>query len=173
VPDAITLRPFREADLRLMPLLFNNQANTEPFAWYGWSDPHRYRRLWDEGKLIDEHSGRLIVDHGGEPVGVVSWFRLRIRESLYWNIGISLLPEARGHGYGTQAQRQLAEYLFRHTTAHRVEAETETTNIAEQRALEKAGFTREGVLRGVGYRGGHYRDMVMYSVLRPEVIIPA
>ena len=58
-----------------------------------------------------------------------------------------LLPEARGRGYGTQAQRLLTRYLFAHTTAHRIWAWIEVGNIAEQRALEKAGFTREGITR--------------------------
>jgi RimJ/RimL family protein N-acetyltransferase len=44
--------------------------------------------------------------------------------------------------------------LFAHTTVHRIEAATETGNIAEQKALERAGFTREGVLRGIRWRGG-------------------
>jgi RimJ/RimL family protein N-acetyltransferase len=58
--------------------------------------------------------------------------------------------------------------LFAHTTAHRIEAGTEADNIAEQRALEKAGFTREGVLRGIGWRGGSWRDGVLYSLLRTD-----
>src|ERR1700734_4026516 len=55
-----------------------------------------------------------------------------------WNIGIGLLASARGHGYGTIAQRLLAEYLFAHTQVNRVEAETEIGNTSERRALEKA-----------------------------------
>ena len=51
---------------------------------------------------------------------------------------------------------------------HRIEAATEVDNVAEQRALEKAGFTREGVLRGVGWRGGAHRDGVWYSMLRGD-----
>ncbi|MFE9450159.1 GNAT family N-acetyltransferase [Streptomyces sp. NPDC006739] len=43
-------------------------------------------------------------------------------------------------------------------------------NIAEQRALEWAGFTREGILRGACFRAGAWHDMVMYSVLRAEVL---
>jgi len=39
---------------------------------------------------------------------------------------------------------------------------------AEQRALEKAGFTREGILRGATYRAGQWHDQVIYSVLRNE-----
>jgi hypothetical protein len=55
---------------------------------------------------------------------------------------------------------------------HRVEAATETQNMAEQRALEKAGFTREGVLRAVGWRDGAYRDGVWYSMLRTDLPQP-
>jgi Acetyltransferase (GNAT) domain len=46
-----------------------------------------------------------------------------------WEIGIVLLPEARGRGYGTQAQRLLARYLFAHTTVHRIWAGTEVDNV--------------------------------------------
>jgi RimJ/RimL family protein N-acetyltransferase len=77
-------------------------------------------------------------------------------------------PEARGRGAGTAAQRLLVRYLFAHTQVARVEAATEVENIAERRALEKAGFTREGVMRGYSFRDGHWRDMVLYSVLRGE-----
>jgi RimJ/RimL family protein N-acetyltransferase len=79
-----------------------------------------------------------------------------------------LLPEALGCGYGTRAQRLLARYLFAHTTVHRIWAGTEVDNIAEQRALEKAGFTREGITRATGWRGGVWRDGVIYSILRTD-----
>ncbi len=62
----------------------------------------------------------------------------------------------------------LARYLFAHTTVHRIEASTEMGNLAEQRALEKAGFTREGVRRGTGWRDGAWRDGVTYSLLRTD-----
>jgi RimJ/RimL family protein N-acetyltransferase len=52
---------------------------------------------------------------------------------------------------------------------NRVEAETETGNLAEQRALEKAGFTREGVRRGSIFRDGYWRDMVAYSMIRSDL----
>jgi RimJ/RimL family protein N-acetyltransferase len=67
-----------------------------------------------------------------------------------------------------EAQRLLVDYLFAHTQVNRVEAVAEITNTSEQWALEKAGFTREGVLRGYGFRGGAWRDAIMYSVLREE-----
>jgi RimJ/RimL family protein N-acetyltransferase len=67
------------------------------------------------------------------------------------------------------AQRLLVRYLFAHTQVNGVEATTEITNAADQRALEKAGFTREGVLRGTTFRQGRWHDQVIYSVLRDEI----
>ena len=37
-----------------------------------------------------------------------------------------------------------------------------------RRALEKIGFAREGVMRGIGWRDGAWRDGVTYSLLRTD-----
>ena len=65
-------------------------------------------------------------------------------------------------------QRQLVELFFRHTPVNRVEAHTDVDNVAEQRALEKVGMTREGTTRGAQWRNGAFRDGYSYSVLRAE-----
>jgi RimJ/RimL family protein N-acetyltransferase len=62
----------------------------------------------------------------------------------------------------------LADHLFAHTTVHRLEAGTAIDNVAEQRALEKAGFVREGLMRGRGWNNGAWRDGYMYSRLRTD-----
>lgn len=116
--------------------------------------------------------GRMIVVlDGGTPIGSVSWHRVGYgpnRRSRAWNIGITILPEHRGRGHGTTAQRMLADHLFATTDANRVEASTDTRNIAEQRALERAGFRREGVLRGAQFRAGAWHDLVLYARLRDD-----
>ena len=85
-----------------------------------------------------------------------------------YEIGISLLPEHRGQGCGTEAQRQLVDYLFSTTSTHRLEARTESDNIAEQRALERIGFRREGVRRAGSFRDGLWRDGLLYGLLRDD-----
>jgi RimJ/RimL family protein N-acetyltransferase len=62
----------------------------------------------------------------------------------------------------------MADYLFAHTTVYRVEASTDVTNFPEQNALKRAGFTREGVIRGAQFRLGQWRDLVLYSRLRTD-----
>ncbi|MDQ1032223.1 RimJ/RimL family protein N-acetyltransferase [Streptomyces umbrinus] len=168
--DHVTLRPVDEDGLTVMERFLIDPEEASPFQWYGWWDTGRWRRQWAETGLITDEAGHLIVELDGEAVGFVAWRKIvATRTSYYWNMGIALLREARGKGVGTRAQRLLVEYLFAHTQVVRIEADTEVENIAEQRALGKAGFTREGVLRSAGFRDGRWRDGVRYSVLRDDV----
>lgn len=81
-------------------------------------------------------------------------------------IGIWLAVAHRGRGIGSAAQALLVDLYLRHTAVNRVQAHTDVENLAEQRALEKAGFSREGVVRGAQWRDGAYRDGILYSRLR-------
>lgn len=116
-------------------------------------------------------SGSMVVDVDGRAAGSVSW------HWRHWGpnagsrsvmIGIGLQSAYCGQGIGTRAQRQLVDLLFTHTTTNRVEAHTDVENIAEQRALEACGFTKEGVIRGAQWRAGEYRDGFLYSMLRDD-----
>lgn len=168
--DQVTLRPVAEEDLPVLERLTNDPDGAGEHEWHGWHDPHVWRHRWSENGLIGYAAGTLMIVRGIEPVGFISWRQVGTGPiSHCWELGISVAPEARGQGVGTQAHRRVVSYLFRHTHQNRIQASTEITNVAEQRALEKAGFTREGVLRGFGYRDGLWHDYVLYSVLRDEV----
>jgi RimJ/RimL family protein N-acetyltransferase len=126
-----------------------------------------------DAEIRNEHTGQLWVElrESGEPIGTVQYHQVRYggnAESSGWMIGIDLLPEARGRGYGAEAQRLVADFLFETTPANRIEAETDVENLAEMRSLEKAGFRREGILRGAQFRAGAYHDLVVYSRLRSD-----
>jgi RimJ/RimL family protein N-acetyltransferase len=167
--DQIALRPVHQEDIPMLEDLLQNPGKAGEFEWFGWRNQHRWRQGWEENGLLGPDSGTLIVHHGEVTLGMVNWrFRKTTPTGNDCEIGIVMLPDARGRGYGTQAQRTLARYLFAHTTVHRIWAGTETGNIAEQKALEKAGFSREGVHRGVGWRDGAYRDGVIYGLLRTD-----
>lgn len=170
--DEVALRPVREDDLPVLERLTQDPEKTGQFEWFGWSDLRRWRTAWDQNGLISPEGGTLIVVHGDQRLGLVNWYRQGTvpssSSSYCWEIGITLLADARGRGYGTQAQRMLAHYLFAHTTVHRIWAWIEVDNVAEQKALEKAGFTREGITRGSWWRDGAWRDGVIYSLLRTD-----
>jgi aminoglycoside 6'-N-acetyltransferase len=118
--------------------------------------------------------GKRIVEWADATrVGSVSWIQIpygpNVR-SLAWSIGITIHPDFRGRHLGAAAQRQLAEMLFDHSDANRVQADTDVGNVAEQRSLERAGFTREGVARQAQWRRGRWHDRVVYSILREEAL---
>ena len=134
------------------------------------------RSQWDEWGVRDggppEGLGRMVVTEDGVVVGDVSWHPVGYGPnsgSRALNIGISLAPSARGRGIGSCAQRLLAEHLLATTEAFRVEASTDVDNVAEQRSLERAGFSREGVLRCAQARADGRHDLVSYSFLRSDL----
>ena len=135
--------------------------------WNTFDDP-------PESMLSGSHygGGSLVVELLEEtPIGIVTWIQIPYgpnQRSLAWNIGITILPEFRRRGFGAAAQRCLADKLFMTSDANRIVADTDIANIAEQRSLERAGFSREGVARGAQWRQGAWHDRVMYSRLRTD-----
>lgn len=170
--DRVRLRDVTPADAQLLEA-WNTPEGQGEFNDFGLPPRAAPRDALAEGPLRDDHNGQLIVElvADGTPIGTVSWHRVMNGpnpESAGWNMGIALVPEARGHGYGSEAQRQLSDYLFTTTSSNRVEASTDVDNLAEQRSLERAGFSREGVQRGAQFRAGAYHDLVVYSRLRDD-----
>jgi ribosomal-protein-alanine N-acetyltransferase len=152
--DKIRLRPVEERDLDALGRFDTDPAVSEPFEWRGFRDPRARRRRWEEdGYLGSEDSLLVVALSDGTFAGIVVWKWIATpapRGCL--QIGILLFPEHRGKGLGTAAQRLLADYLFSTTPANRLEATTELDNVAEQRALEKAGFRPRGRVARQGIR---------------------
>lgn len=131
-------------------------------------------QLADGKRTVGPERGRLLVERiaDGAVIGEVSWHPVLYgpnERSRALNIGAALYPDARGHGFGTEAQRLLAELLLESFAIERIEASTDVDNVAEQRSLDKAGFAREGVIRRAQYRAGGYHDLVGYSFVREDL----
>lgn len=165
----VRLRPVRESDL---PALAPPSAEEDPFGFFGYRPNNALTRRFAETGMLTPDTGTLAVeDADGTLIGHVGWNTVQHGPSptaRALNVGILLFPAHRGRGYGSEAQRHLASYLFETTLIERLEAGTDVENVAEQRALEKAGFSREGVLRHAQYRAGSWHDVVLYSRLRGD-----
>ncbi len=167
----VRLRDLTLNDADLVDWL-NAQRDVGGFNDFGQVIGRTPRDVLAQGPLRNEYNGTLIVERlDREPLGTVQWRAVHYGppdDSRAWNIGIDLVPSARGHGYGSEAQGLLAAWLFGSTNANRVEAQTDIDNLAEQHALVKAGFTLEGVNRGSQFRAGAYHDLIIYSRLRSD-----
>ena len=166
----VRLRPVRANDLAALSV--NAQADADPFNFFGFRADNTLERRFATDGMVSEDGGTLAVETtDGRLIGDVSWHAVQhgpTRVCRAFNIGIALLPAERGRGYGTAAHAALADHLFRTTLVERIEATTDVENLPEQRALEKAGFQREGVLRHAQFRAGVWHDAVQYSRLRHD-----
>ncbi|GAB3466149.1 GNAT family N-acetyltransferase [Actinophytocola sediminis] len=168
--EVLRLRPVTEQDLDPLDGMFADPDAIGEYNWTGFSDPTKWRRKWQENGLVADEHTVLMIDLGGERLGFVSWTQQSPSPRAYViEFGISLWPQWRGRGHGTAAQRLLARYLFAHSPVNRIQAWTDTDNVAEQRALERAGFVREGVLAEFSFRDGRWCDQVLYRMLRREL----
>lgn len=86
-----------------------------------------------DGRVI----GDIGFDHEVEP-GVVTG-------------GYGFAPPAWGHGYATEAVRALVAHTFAHSQVCSIVADTEATNLASIRVLEKAGFQFQRAKDGMRY----------------------
>jgi RimJ/RimL family protein N-acetyltransferase len=120
-------------------------------------DPETRRRLDDEPLTPDREresiaraeeqwrsgSGApfVIADAGDDrALGLVN---LQFGEDV--TVAVSVFPEERGRGIASRAMRLAATWGLRELGLRRVVAEAAADNVASIRAIEKAGFRREGL----------------------------
>jgi RimJ/RimL family protein N-acetyltransferase len=83
-------------------------------------------------------------------------------------IGYWVLRHAQRRGIATRIARLLAEHAFG-LGVMRVAAYVNVGNVASERVLERAGYTREGVVRSMPKPGGVRRvDKTLFSLLPGE-----
>ncbi len=169
--DELLLRPASEDDLPVVAPAFQDPA-VGPEAGIPPFDEETLRTLMREqlpGMIAD---GLLcpyvIVDTGtGELLGGLTLQHFDpMRDSV--EVGYWLFVEARGRGVATRAVEAAAEHAFANGI-DRVEAHVRVGNVASERVLERAGFTREGVKRRFLRRGvGEKHDATLFARLADD-----
>ncbi|WP_317557139.1 GNAT family protein [Rhodococcus erythropolis] len=122
-------------------------------------------RQKDRARTCAGYSLVVIEDASARPVGSIGLW-LRDIDLGRASIGYWLVRSARGKGCAAQILAGLSEWA--HTTLEipRLELYVEPWNTASVRSAERAGFTREGLLRSWQEVGGERKDMYMLSKLR-------
>jgi RimJ/RimL family protein N-acetyltransferase len=161
--DGLVLRVPGPNDLQCLAAAFadgelSESDNISPFERAELSE-----RLADIPTLV-----RLVVaDVGtGAVLGGGTLHHLDTKRSVI-EIGYWLFPRERGRGVATKIARALAEYAFA-LGIQRVAAYVEVGNVASERVLERAGFTREGIIRSLPKSEGHRVDKTIFSLLPGE-----
>jgi len=162
----VNLRVMEKEDLPL----FAEWVNKPEFL--GEYNPLRQLSRTEVEKGYEKSSleqGEFIIEKkDGSKIGYIFHFILVHPAGKLLEIGYFLVPNERGKGNGTEAVRIMVDYLFLSRDTMRVQACTDTRNLASQKALEKAGFTKEGTMRKYLFLRGELRDAYLYSILREE-----
>jgi RimJ/RimL family protein N-acetyltransferase len=168
---SVTLRAGAAADL---DVLFRLAADLSTWEERSPSSPAPLTREAFDARLTraagDDASAvsvRFVVDVGGVAVGSVSLFNLD-ELARHAEVGIALVPEARGRGIGTMAISQVVEFAFVRRNLRRIHLQAIASNLGAIRAYQKAGFVIEGHQRQHAWVRGAYQDIVLMGVLRSE-----
>ena len=168
--DEIVLRTRRETDVA-----------TIAEASY---DPETQRRLNDEPLAPERREGSVaraeeqwsagtgapfvIADAADDrPLGLLN-LQFEDDEEVA-SLAVSVFPHARGRGVAARALRLGAVWGLRELGLARVAAEAAVDNHASIRAIEKAGFRREGTLRAHCRTHGERHDCAMFSLVAADL----
>lgn len=171
----ILIRPFREDDIDVVYEAVRESIN-EVAPWLAWCHPNYSKdetaafilsraEAWkDEAEysfaVTEAATGRFL---GG--VGLNQINRLhRIANLGYW-----VRTGSTKQGVASAATRLIAGFGFNRAGLHRLEIIVAVGNHASLRAAEKAGATREGILRKRLLIRGQPHDAVIFSLLAEDL----
>jgi RimJ/RimL family protein N-acetyltransferase len=167
----LRLRPFVDADADALFALHSSASVMRYWDAPPWSERGRVDRFIAAClQMADEGSGtRLAIDRVSDGA-FIGWCGLTRWNPDYRSasLGYCLDDEAWGHGYATEAARALLLWAFDALDLNRVQAETDTRNVASARVLEKLGFVREGTLREDCVVNGEVSDSWVFGLIHRE-----
>jgi RimJ/RimL family protein N-acetyltransferase len=170
--ERVRLRAAERGDVEKFHAWINDPEVTEGLALYlpmsmrdeeGWFDGLASRppterplaidcRVGEEWRLIG-NSGFFDFDHTARSAEI----GIMIGDKTMWN-----------KGYGTEAMGLLLRHGFETLNLNRIFLRVYVSNPRAIRSYEKAGFTREGLLREAVFKRGVYGDVLLMSVLRSQ-----
>ncbi|KUO02586.1 GNAT family N-acetyltransferase [Streptomyces caeruleatus] len=167
----LRLRAFEDADANDLFTLHSSAHVLRYWDSPPWTERERAERFIARCREMEKEGvgARLAVDRVSDGA-FIGWCTLDS-----WNpdfrsasLGYCFGDAAWGHGYATEAARALLRWAFDTLDLNRVQAETDTRNVASARVLEKLGFLREGTLREDCVVSGEVSDSWVYGLIRRE-----
>ncbi len=125
----------------------------------------------------DPYTFAIVLKETGEVIGKIRYqkdYRRPYINSV--SVGYELARAFWGNGYMTEALRGMVRYAFDVMQMDVIGISHFTENHRSRRVIEKAGFTREGVMPHAFHRfDGRIFDEVTYSITREEYLtgVPA
>jgi len=163
--------------VKLVPLEMEHcehlyKCSRDPEVWVNYpiqvqtlEEMEKFVRKAIDYRIREESFPFVVFDkETNEIVGTTRYLRIS-KENNNLNIGSTLYsPKVWRTRVNTETKYLLLKYAFENLEVSRVEIITTTTNIRSQKAIERLGAVREGMLRKK-YKG---LDYVIYSIIATE-----
>jgi len=158
----IVLRPLELDDANAL-----YAAHSDPEAHHYWGSPahksiEETRAYLEETLARPSTYGWAITENGGEALGRVALFVLRDGVGEF---GIIMRREAHGRGLASKTIKLVEDFAFHEAGMHRLMADIDPDNSASMSLFLRAGFQREGLLRGNWKTHLGVRDSVIMGKL--------
>ncbi|KAH9878198.1 hypothetical protein J1614_003415 [Plenodomus biglobosus] len=123
----------------------------------------------EERKGVGSGGGTLI-EPWGTAIGEIHFSSLpsKVPHHRHTEIGLDILPEWQGRGYGTEALEWALEHAFLRLGFHRVGIKAFAWNGGALRLYERVGFKVEGREREAFWSEGRWWDGVLMGMLEGE-----
>jgi ribosomal-protein-alanine N-acetyltransferase len=166
----LSLRYARPDDADALYELARDPEVVRHFSWGPYTD------IADAHAFIDSLEGKresgerlefVIADENDVPLGITGLSELSRRDRRAV-VGTWLGREHWGTGANRESKDLILALAFGPLDLLRVTAHAHPDNVRSLRALEKLGFTREGVLKGWHVHHGEQRDVAILRLLRED-----
>ena len=164
-----TLRPWRQAD---GPSLVKYANNSNVARQLRDRFPHPYTAA-DARQFIQSIANArpattFAITVDGQAVGGTGFAPGADVERFSAEVGYWLGEPFWGRGITAEAVRLVSDYAFGTCNMLRLFALPFADNVQSIRVLEKAGYTREAILRAGSVKEGRPRDQALYALVNPN-----
>ena len=153
------------------PRLFELASDPLVTRWFSWGPYAEVAQAagWIAAQPAKREAGEimdfLIVDPSAGALGVTGLTEIAQRDRRA-TVGSWLGQPYWGSGANFEAKAMIAALAFRRLGVERLTAWANTRNGRSQRALERVGFRREGVLGAWHRHGDEMHDVVVFALVR-------
>ncbi len=163
----LTLRYPGAADADRLFELASDPLVTRWFSWGPYTEVGQ-ASAWIDAQVAKRESGEIMdfVVVGDDGVLGVTGLTEIARRDRRATVGSWMGRSSWGSGANSEAKALVAALAFRRLGMERLTAWANTRNGRSQRALERVGFRREGVLRAWHRHGDEMHDVVVFGLVR-------
>lgn len=170
----LTLRPATPADLEAT-WAFRRLDDVSRWLTRAPTGIEEYRTRFEDP---DSLAVTLVIELDGHVIGDLmlevkdAWAQAEVAQQgrgVQAELGWVLHPDQAGHGYATEAVRELIRLCFEDLGLRRVTAACFAANDASWRLMERVGMRREAyAVRDALHRSGEWLDGMEYAMLAEE-----